>query len=108
TLCPDTSGDACAQTDIQVPISDDTAATINTMLTAALDDTDPLFPSNPCSTNIDTGIETAATDPGLSDPQHPGSVVLVTDGKQSAKCTLGGGVTGTEAAVQALQQRGVI
>jgi hypothetical protein len=107
TLFPDKTGDNCAQEDIQVPIADGTASSIQTLLTAALDSTNTLYPSGPCATNIDTGIETAATDPGLSDPAHPGNMVLVTDGNQSGKCTLGGGNAGTEAAIQAAQQRGV-
>jgi hypothetical protein len=106
TLFPDNVGDKCAQDTIDVPIGDGTASVIESMLTAALDPADVLHPGNVCSTPIDTGIVKAATDPGLADPAHPASIVLVTDGKQST-CALAGGDMGTEAAVDTLRQNGV-
>jgi hypothetical protein len=106
TLFPDKTGDTCAQDEVQVPIADGAGAAMQAMLDAALDPTDPLYPGDPCTTPIDTGIAAAAADPGLADVAHPASIVLVTDGKQSS-CALGGGDVGTEDAIRTLFQRGV-
>jgi hypothetical protein len=96
TLFPDTTGATCAQDAIPIPIGHGTAPAIQTLLTNALQPTDPLFPDSPCVTNIDTGLQQAALDPGLVD--HKSYVMLVTDGAQSA-CTDGGGVPGSETAI---------
>jgi len=108
TLFPDTTGEACAQDANTVPIDDGKATAIQTLLDASLATTDPSYPSFPCVTNIDTGIESAALDPALADPAHRSYLMLVTDGAQSGTCTLGGGDAGTEAAVHALfHDRGI-
>src|SRR5262249_47562685 len=70
--------------------------------------TDPLYPKGPCSTNIDTGLSQATTDPGLNDATRPSYLMLVTDGAQSKGCSLGGGDDGAVATVQALHDtRGI-
>jgi hypothetical protein len=99
TLFPDTTGQSCAQDgNLPFPVGPGNAANIDTMLTAALDVADPFFPDGPCVTNIDTGIQQAALDPGLSDPARKSFLMLVSDGAQSG-CSLGGSDTGTEAAI---------
>lgn len=106
TLFPDTTGDSCTQDAPAVPVGDNNAPTIDTMLNAALDPANPLYPDGPCVTNLDTGVEQAAADPALADPTHAGYVMLVTDGAQYG-CSAGGGNSGTEAAVQTLHDHGV-
>jgi hypothetical protein len=103
TLFPDTTGDSCGQDAIPVPVADNMASTISTMLTNSLDMNDPNYPKGPCVTNIDTGLEQAATDPSLMDPMRKSYLMLVTDGGQS-KCSMGGGDTGSLAAVTDLYQ----
>ncbi|HEY1557497.1 MAG TPA: vWA domain-containing protein [Kofleriaceae bacterium] len=107
TLFPDTTGDQCGQDAIPVPLGDNNGSTISTMLTDALDMADPLYPAGPCVTNIDTGLEQAATDPGLADTTRKSYMMLVTDGGQSKTCSEGGGDTGSESAVQTLEAMGV-
>lgn len=108
TLFPDATGASCAQDASAVPIDDGKATAIQTLLDASLAEADPNYPKFPCVTNIDTGIETAALDPALADPAHRSYLMLVTDGAQSAGCDLGGGDTGTEAAIRTLfHDRGI-
>src|SRR5262249_50253612 len=76
TMFPDTTGDRCTQDAIPEPIGPMNEAPIQTMLTAALNAADPNFPDGPCVTNIDTGVQQAATDPGLRDPARRGFVLL--------------------------------
>lgn len=99
TLFPDTTGDSCGQDAIPIPVGDSHAGTISTLLTNALQTTDPLYPSGPCVTNIDTGLQSAGTDPGLADPTRPNFLMLVTDGAQSKTCSLAGGDDGAVAIV---------
>jgi hypothetical protein len=106
TLFPDTVGSACTQGAIPVPIGSDNAGTISSMLTAALGSSNPLYPDNPCVTPIDTGLEQAATDPGLSDVTRKSYLMLVTDGAQ-ASCSAGGSDSGSENAVSMLESMGV-
>jgi hypothetical protein len=101
TLFPDTSGDSCTQDAIPFPIADGNAQAITAALTGSLNPANPLYPSGPCVTNIDTGVEQAATDPALADAGRSSYLMLVTDGMQ-ANCSSGGGNNGTEAAIQAL------
>jgi hypothetical protein len=98
TLFPDKTGVSCGQDAIPIPIGAGNASTIQSMLTNALQATDPLFPSNPCVTNIDTALIQAATDPALASTTKTSYVMLVTDGAQSS-CTVGGGDAGSEAAI---------
>jgi hypothetical protein len=106
TLFPDTTGDSCSQDAIPVPVADHNANPIATMLSASLVSSDPLYPDGPCVTNLDTGIEQAATDPALMDQGRASYLMLVSDGAQSG-CSAGGGNSGTEAAVAALLAQGV-
>jgi len=103
TLFPDTVTPNCEQSTIPIPIGDANEGTIQARLAAALDAGNAEYPKGPCVTNIDTGVQQAATDPGLSDPTHRGFVLLITDGKQSG-CSAGGGNNGTEAAIGTLRQ----
>lgn len=98
SMFPDITGDSCTQDPAAFAIADNNASAISTLLGNALASTDPYFPDGPCVTNIDTGIETAATDPALADPTHPGYVMLISDGAQ-AGCSTGGGNAGTTAAI---------
>lgn len=98
TMFPDKTNEACAQDAIPFPVGAANAGPISATLTSALATTDPLYPSGPCVTNIDTAIEQAATDPGLADPSRESYLMLISDGAQSS-CNLGGGDAGTEAAI---------
>lgn len=108
TLFPDKVGDACSQGSIPVPVGPNGAKMVRQKLNAALDPSEMLFPSGPCSTNIDTGLLQASTqEPALMDKSRPSSVVLVTDGVQSNDC---GGTTAnatTLATVTSLAAQGV-
>ena len=107
TMFPDTTGESCAQDAIPFPLADHNAAAIDTLLQSALATTDALYPAKgPCVTNIDTGVEQAATDPSLAMTDRKSYLLLVTDGGQ-AGCSLGGGAAGAVSAVADLASRGV-
>ena len=98
TMFPDTTNNSCSQDAIPLPVANNNAAPISTLLDAALATTDPNYPDGPCVTNIDTGITQAATDPALADATHKSYVMLISDGAQ-AGCDLAGGDAGTETAI---------
>ncbi|HEY4241469.1 MAG TPA: VWA domain-containing protein [Kofleriaceae bacterium] len=98
TMFPDTTGQSCAQDAIPFPVGNNNAAGIMAMFTAAQDASDPNFPDGPCVTNIDTGVEQAAADPALAEPNRMSFMMLVTDGAQSG-CSLGGGASGARQAI---------
>ncbi|MFT3698567.1 MAG: VWA domain-containing protein [Kofleriaceae bacterium] len=102
TLFPDTTGDSCTEDASAYAIGDNQAAGISALLDASLVTTDPNYPSNPCVTNIDTGVENAALDPALNDVGRSSYLMLVTDGAQSSGCDSGGGDAGTEKAIHDL------
>ncbi len=107
TFFPDTVAPNCTQGAIPIPIGDNNEPVIQARLLADQDAGNPEYPKGPCVTPIDTGVEQAATDPGLMDPLHPGFILLITDGMQ-AGCSAGGGNPGTTAAITtARQQHGV-
>ncbi len=107
TMFADTVMPNCAQGAIPIPIGDNNEMAIQDRLNKALDAGEIEYPKGPCVTNIDTGIQQAATDPGLNDPGHRGFMLLITDGAQSG-CNAGGGNTGTELAIDTLRkQKGV-
>ena len=91
----------------RVPLGDSNASMISSILTAALDTTNSLYPSGPCVTNIDAGLTQASGDPGLADTARKSYLMLVTDGGQSKTCDEDGGDTGSEQVVQTLQAAGV-
>ncbi|HVY48477.1 MAG TPA: vWA domain-containing protein, partial [Minicystis sp.] len=109
TLFPEATGDACTQ-DATVPIDvgDGNETAIQTMLDAALSESDPNYPAaGPCQTPIDAAIAQVAGDATLTgDMDHAGYAVLITDGKQS-KCDAFGGDDGTLAQIQALAAEGI-
>jgi len=105
-MFPDTTGTSCTQDAIPIPIGPMKDIPIQQMLYSALDAGDPYFPDGPCVTNIDTGVQQAATDPGLRDPTRRGFVLLITDGAQ-AGCSAGGGNNGTAATIAGLHDAGV-
>jgi hypothetical protein len=107
TLFPDITADSCTQQDFAFPLADGNGPGIKTLLTNALATTDPLYPDDPCVTNIDTGMTQAASDPALADPMRKSYVMLVTDGAQSSGCSASGGDAGSEAAVAQLHSLGV-
>jgi len=107
TLFPDTMGDTCTQQAFPFPVAASNAPGISTLLTNALAAADPLYPDGPCVTNIDTGLQQAATDPALDDAGRKSYLMLVTDGLQ-AGCSTGGGDTGSENTIKQLHNaRGV-
>ncbi len=107
TMFPDTTGESCAQDAIPFPLADHDATAIDTLLQSALDTGDALYPAKgPCVTNIDTGVEQAATDPSLAMTDRRSYLLLVTDGGQSG-CSIGGGAAGAVSAVADLESRGV-
>ncbi len=107
TMFPDTTNEACSQDAIPFPVAANNGASISAMLTAALATTDANYPDFPCVTNIDTGIQQAALDPGLNDPTRASYLMLVSDGAQSA-CDLAGGDLGTETLIRDLHvNRGI-
>ncbi|HEY5920164.1 MAG TPA: VWA domain-containing protein [Kofleriaceae bacterium] len=107
TLFPDKTLAECTQQDFAFPLADGNGPGIQALLTNALVATDPLYPRDPCVTNIDTGLTQAATDPALSDPARQSYLMLITDGAQSNGCTAGGGDAGAEMAVQQLFSHGI-
>jgi len=106
SLFPDLEGGSCGQDDIAVPTGPSNEGTIQEMLTGALDTADPLYPSGPCVTNIDTAMEQAGTDPALDDTERSSFVMLVSDGAQSASCR-GGSDARTFTAIDELADRGI-
>jgi hypothetical protein len=108
TLFPDITPAGCTQQDFAYPLAPNNAAGIDALLTSALSTTDALYPDGPCVTNIDTGLQQAATDPALNASDRESYIMLVTDGAQSGGCTAGGSDAGSEAAVHELySQRGI-
>jgi hypothetical protein len=86
TLFPDITGTQCTQDAIPIPVTTHSGTAIKTLLTAALDPVDPLFPADPCVTNIDTGMAQALTDPAIT-ASGQRYIMLVTDGAQSGNTT---------------------
>jgi len=108
TLFPDRGdGRDCGQgAPFPVPLGPGNEAGIQTLLTSALDPADPNYPDGPCVTNIDTGMEQAATDPGLDDATRSSFILLVSDGAQSGSCRSGSDAR-TYTAIDALLTRGI-
>jgi len=99
TLFPDKVTPNCQQDKIPIPVAPGNEMAIQTMMTAALQKTDPLFPNGPCVTNILTGMQQAATEPAFLDPDRASYAVLITDGKE----TCGSDAT-TEMVIQTMFQ----
>lgn len=106
TLFPDKVSPNCAQDQIPIPVGPDKEMEIQTLLTAALKASDPLFPDGPCVTNIDTAMQQAQTEPAFTDPTRKSFALLLTDGKQSS-CTAAGGDAGTLKIITDLATAGV-
>jgi hypothetical protein len=114
TMFPDTTGATCSQDAIPIPAAPLSGAAISTMLTAALDPADPMYPDAPCVTNIDTGMAQALADPAISGTGQR-YVMLVTDGAQSGNpdgtgannCGGTDGDARTQATIEQLQADGV-
>jgi hypothetical protein len=94
SLFPDTVTPSCQQDLIPIPPGPGNEMAIQTLLTNALQMSDPNFPDGPCVTNIDTAMQQAAAEPALTDPARDNYVMLLTDGKQ-AGCSAAGGDAGT-------------
>lgn len=107
TLFPDIEKPNCQQAEIPIPIDDANEMPIQDMLSAAQQLADPYYPNGPCITNIDTAIDQASKHQPLFDGNHPGHVMLLTDGKQYG-CSYAGGDTGTEQIITALHDDGVV
>lgn len=95
TLFPDKVTPDCKQDVIPIPVDPAAGPAMQTLLTAALDNTDKYFPKGPCVTNIDTAMQQAATEPAFLDTDRQSFALLITDGKQSSGCSAGGGDAGT-------------
>lgn len=106
TLFPDTAGQSCVQDTFAYQVADNNGASIQALLTAATSTADALYPDGPCVTNIDTGLQQAATDPALMDPTRESYLMLVTDGAQSS-CNAAGGDAGSETIVKDLYAAGI-
>lgn len=106
TLFPDRTGDKCTQDAIPVDIGDTSTDAIASLLAGALSTSNPLYPSGPCITNIDTGVQQAAKEPAFTDTTRTSSMLLITDGSQVV-CNAGGGNTGTEATLADLTKKGI-
>jgi hypothetical protein len=107
TLFPDLGGGSCGQGDIPIPVGDANELAIQTLLTNALDRSDPYHcEAGPCVTNIDTAMEQAASDPSFADATRASYALLVTDGKQSGSCRDGSDAR-TYEAIEGLRGRGI-
>ena len=83
TLFPDRVAPDCGQDMIPIPVAPGTEMAIQTLLTNALSNADKYWPSNPCVTNIETGMKQASTEPAFDDTTRDGYAVLITDGKET-------------------------
>lgn len=84
TLFPDKVTPNCQQDKIPIPVAPGNEMAIQTMMNAALLKGDPLYPNGPCVTNIQTGMQQAATmEPAFMDTQRDSYVVLITDGQET-------------------------
>jgi hypothetical protein len=106
-LFPDTVTPSCEQSSPAFAVGDGNESAIQTLLTNALQLTDPNFPDSPCVTNIDTGMLQASQEPAFEDTSTPGYVLLITDGRQSDGCSAAGGDAGTTQIIKDLFQSGV-
>jgi len=107
TLFPDKVNLDCGQDAIPFPPAPGNEAAIAALLTNSKNLNDPLYPSGPCVTNIDTGVQQAQSEPALKDPDRKSYVMLITDGAQSSGCTLAGGDAGTTKIIGDLFAAGV-
>jgi hypothetical protein len=107
TLFPDKVKPDCAQDAIPFPPAPNNEVAINDLLTKSLSSQDPLYPSGPCVTNIDTAMQQAQNEPSLKDPDRKSYVMLVTDGAQSSGCNLAGADPGTTTIIGNLFTAGV-
>jgi hypothetical protein len=84
-LFPDMTAPECGQSGIPVPVSDQGAGAITTLLDRSLttQNTTDWYPGDPCMTPIDAAMAQAATDPSLGDSTRQSSILLVTDGQQT-------------------------
>ena len=106
-LFPDIEGGSCRQSDLAVALGRDTGDAIATLLSGALDVDDPLYPSGPCVTNIDTALRQATRHDPLFDGTRQSYVMLITDGKQSGSCSVGGGNSGSLEKLGELLDQGI-
>lgn len=81
-LFPNTGGIACVQEQATIAVGDARETEIQQLLTAALDVSHPMFPNNPCVTNILGVLEAAGSDAAFTDAGHEPFVVLITDGEE--------------------------
>jgi hypothetical protein len=107
TLFPDKVTPSCGQDKIPFPPAPGNEVAIAALLTSSLDSKDPNYPSGPCVTNIDTGMQQAQGEPELKDPNRKSYVMLVTDGAQSSNCALAGADPGTTKIIGELFAAGV-
>ena len=81
-LFPDTTGDKCGQDDPVVALQSGQEDVIQSLLTGALNPSDPLFPTGPCVTNILGVLDAASRNPDLRDPERDTFTILITDGEE--------------------------
>ncbi|MEZ4223211.1 MAG: VWA domain-containing protein [Polyangiaceae bacterium] len=82
-LFPDTVAPNCDQGPAQFAVADANESKIQSLLTASLQKSDPLFPDGPCVTNIDTAMQQASQEPSFADKSRGSYVLLITDGAQA-------------------------
>jgi hypothetical protein len=85
-LFPDLTAPACGLSGIPIPVSDTAADDVTALLdkTLVTKKVADWYPGDPCVTDIDQGLATAATEPALADTTRQNYVLLVTDGRQTA------------------------
>ncbi len=83
TLFPDKVTPNCQQDKIPIPVGPGNEMAIQTMMTKALQTGNALYPSGPCVTNIQTGMQQATTEPAFLDTTRKSYAVLITDGKET-------------------------
>jgi hypothetical protein len=93
-MFPDKVNPNCDQGPIPISPAPGTEMAIQTLLTAALKTNDVNYPNGPCVTNIDGGMHQVSLAPELADATRGNYVLLITDGAQSAGCSLYGGANG--------------
>jgi hypothetical protein len=105
-MFPDIVTPSCQQAAAALPVADANESPLQTLLTNALQTSDPNFPDGPCVTNIDTAMQQASLEPAFADKTRPSYVLLITDGNQ-AGCSAAGGDAGTTQIITSLLANGV-
>lgn len=82
-LFPDAEGDKCGQAAPAIELAPNNEAAIQSLLTAALNKNDALYPDGPCVTNIADTLTQLDGIAALRDAERPSRILLITDGAES-------------------------